>query len=163
MFTHPDQPVSRNYKTKEQAVVDFVRTVFPDIDWTQDRKVYDGCSKRRPDLTADLGHQVLFVEVDENQHTDYDCSCENRRIMELSQDTGHRPVVFIRFNPDGYVCRGQRIASCWGTTKQGICVVKQTKRGEWEARLAALLQSITYWCVHATDKTVEVVQLFYDC
>jgi hypothetical protein len=42
------------------------------------------------------------IEIDENQHVAYDCSCENKRIMELSQDVGHRPIVFIRFNPDGY-------------------------------------------------------------
>ena len=44
-----------------------------------------------------------IVEIDENQHIEYDCSCENKRIMELSQDVGHRPIIFIRFNPDDYL------------------------------------------------------------
>ena len=26
----------------------------------------------------------------------------NKRLMELSQDFAHRPIVFIRINPDGY-------------------------------------------------------------
>ena len=36
-----------------------------------------------------------------------DCSCENKRIMEISQDLGHRPIVFIRFNPDEYNKNGK--------------------------------------------------------
>ena len=67
-----------------------------------DKKIQDGCSTRRPDLFLDLGYQIIIIEIDENQHIDYDCSCENKRIMELSQDVGHRPIVFIRFNPDDY-------------------------------------------------------------
>ena len=43
-----------------------------------------------------------MVEVDENQHNNYDCSCENKRLMELAQDLGHRSMVVIRFNPDAY-------------------------------------------------------------
>jgi len=47
---------------------------------------------------CDLGTHILIVEIDENAHAVYDCSCENKRLMELSQDVGHRPIVFIRFN-----------------------------------------------------------------
>ena len=39
----------------------------------------------------------------------------NNRLMELSQDVGFRPIVFIRFNPDGY-----KITSCWYINKLGI-------------------------------------------
>ena len=103
-FIHlfPDEHVVRNYKTKEKAVVEFVMSQFPieKYTWIIDKKVSDGCSKKRPDLLLDLGYQVIIIEVDENQHTDYDCSCENKRLMELSQDVGHRPIIFIRFNPD---------------------------------------------------------------
>jgi hypothetical protein len=98
----PEKPVSRNYKTKEYAVVEFIKTSFPELSWVSDKKITDGCSKRRPDLFLDLGYQILIIEIDENQHLDYDCSCENKRIMELSQDVGHKPIVFIRFNPDEY-------------------------------------------------------------
>jgi hypothetical protein len=75
----PDKPVSHNYKTKEFAVVDFVKNKFPEITWISDKTVKDGCSRKRPDLLLDLGYQVLIVEIDENQHRDYDCSCENKR------------------------------------------------------------------------------------
>jgi len=54
-------------------------------------------------MLLDLGYHVIIVEVDENQHKKYDCSCSNKRIMELSQDVNHRPIVFIRINTDEYL------------------------------------------------------------
>ena len=49
-FVHmfPDDPILRNHKTKERAVVDHLRERFPDLDWTLDRAI--GPSRRRPDL-----------------------------------------------------------------------------------------------------------------
>ena len=159
---YPDKPAPRNYKTKEQSVADFVLNEFGQYDWITDKKIKDGCSKRRPDLLLDMGDQVIIVEVDENQHTDYDCSCENKRTMELSQDVGHRPMVFIRFNPDSYYENKKSISSCWRINDSGICVISKTKTKEWNDRLSALKHQIEYWCNNRTDKTVEIVQLFYD-
>ena len=158
----PDKPVSHNYKTKEFAVVEHIKSNFPNVDWIADKQVSNGCSRRRPDLLLDLGGQVLIVEVDENSHNTYDCSCENKRIMELSQDMGHRPIVFIRFNPDKYIKNGEIITSCWGVNKTGICVVKKSK--EWDSRLDILCRQIDYWInpENITDKTVEIIQLYYD-
>ena len=164
MNLFPDKPVARNYKTKEYSVVEFVKSSFPDITWTTDKIVSGGCSKRRPDLLLDLGYQIIIVEVDENQHTNYECSCENKRLMELSQDVGHRPIVFIRFNPDAYHKGNITIGSCWGHDKNGICGVKKSKKNEWNDRLTLLEEVITYWNNpnNRIDKTVEVIQLFYD-
>jgi hypothetical protein len=167
-FIHlfPDQPVTRNYKTKESATAQFITTNFQNFTWNLDKKVEDGCSRRRPDLMCDLGYQVIIVEVDENQHTDYDCSCENKRIMQLSQDIGHRPIIFIRFNPDTYInSNGDKITSCWGITpKTGILKIKNNKNDEWDKRLTVLKETIEYWTNedNKTEKIVEVIQLFYN-
>jgi len=160
----PDKPVSRNYKTKEYSVVEFVKTTFPNFEWKADRTINGGCSKRRPDLLLDLLYQIIIIEIDENQHTDYDCSCENKRIMELSQDVAHRPIVFIRFNPDDYIKNEKNITSCWGQNQKGICVVKKSKTAEWTQRLKALEEQIHYWTnpENATNKMIEIIQLFYD-
>ena len=165
-FIHmfPNKPVCRNYKTKEYAVVEYINQNYPHLNWVADKIISGGCSRRRPDLLLDLGYQVIIIEIDENQHIDYDCSCENKRIMELSQDMGHRPIVFIRFNPDDYQKDGKNITSCWCQNKKGICVVKKSKKTEWPERLATLKQAIDYWITPAniTNKTVETIQLFYD-
>ena len=164
MHLFPDKPVSRNYKTKEYAVGEFVKTTFQDLTWIADKQVSGGCSKKRPDLLLDLGNQILIIEVDENQHTYYDCSCENKRIMEISQDVGHTPIVFIRFNPDDYEENGTKISSCWGQDKNGICVIKKSKKCEWTQRLNTLKDQICYWTnpTNTTSKTIETIHLFYD-
>ena len=162
IYTFPDKPVTRNYKTKEKAVVDFVCERFPEHTWITDKKVNDGCSMRRPDILLDLGYQVLIIEIDENAHQDYDCSCENKRIMELSQDVGHRPIIFIRFNPDSYRKSDIKIPSCWEQNMNGICVVKYKE--DWEYRLNTLEAQIKYWTSinNSTNKIIETIQLFYD-
>ncbi len=157
-----DKPIIRNYKTKEKDVVDRIKQSFPDFTWVADKKVFDGCSRRRPDLLLDMGSHIIIVEVDENKHTDYDCSCENKRLMELSQDLQHRPIIFIRFNPDSYInSEGISIKSCWKLNKLGVITISKSKQTEWEERIDKLKQQIKYWVDNPTDKTIEIIELFY--
>jgi len=166
-FIHlfPEKPVARNYKTKERTVVEFVLKEFPQYPWINDKQIQGGCSRRRPDLLMDFGYQVIIIEIDENQHTgeNYgDCSCENKRMMLLSQDVGHRPIVFMRFNPDDYLNKDKNITSCFGIDKNGVCGVKKTKQKEWTHRLNILRENIQYWSNNKLEKTIEIIQLFYD-
>ena len=84
--------------------------------------------------------------------------------MELSHDVGHRPIIFIRFNPDKYIKNGSLISSCWTYNKKGICVIKKSKKKEWNERLNTLIETIKYWMdpLNQTNKTVEIIQLFYN-
>ena len=158
----PDKVMVRNYKTKENCVVDKIRDAFPDLSWIADKKVQDGCSKRRPDLLLDLGSHVLIIEIDEDKHSNYDCSCENKRLMELSKDLDHRPIVFLRFNPDSYIDENNiEISSCWTYNSSGIMRVSKKKEKEWNHRIDILLRQIQYWKNNETNKTIEIVQLFY--
>ena len=162
MLTYPDRPVSRNRKTKEKDIVDRIKSLFPDFDWKEDRKVSGGCSQKRPDLFLDMGSHVINVEIDENKHSSYDCICENKRMMEISQDIGGRPIIFIRFNPDGYEdVNGKKITSCWGLDCNNIMVLKKNKLNEWVERVNVLTNQIQHWVVFPTEKTIEIIQLFY--
>jgi hypothetical protein len=156
--TFPDKPISKNYKTKEMAVGDYIKEQFKDLTLIFDKQTQDSCSKRRPDILLDLGYQVIIIEIDENQHEDYQEICENKRTMEISQDLGHRPVVFIRFNPDAY----NNITSCWAPNKLGILTIKKSKQKEWSERLEKLKETVNYWLNNQTQKTINVVYLFYD-
>ena len=157
--TFPEKPVSRNYKTREQSVVDFVLKSFSDFTWVTDKIISDGCSRRRPDLLVDLGHQIIIIEIDENQHNNY--SCENKRTMEISQDLGFRPIIFIRFNPDSYFDQqGRQVPSCWGLNKNGIIVIKNKQ--DYENRLTTLKQQIQFWYKTISNKTITTVELFYN-
>ena len=157
----PDEKITTNYKTKEKEVTNFILDNFKDKTWINDKKISDGCSKRRPDLLLDLGYQIIIVEIDENQHIDYDCSCENKRIMEISQDLGHRNIVFIRFNPDDYInSKNIKINSCWKINNKGI--LKLENKYNWSCRLETLKEQINYWINNKTEKMVEIIQLYYD-
>jgi len=120
----------RNYKTKEKEVVDQITQTFADFTWVADKKVFDGCSRRRPDLLLDLGSHVVIIEIDEDKHTGYECSCENKRIMQISQDLHHRPVVFIRFNPDEYITpEGEYwFVLAGNSTNWGLFILQKTNK-----------------------------------
>ena len=164
-FVHlfPDEPAACNYKTKERAVDDFLSFAFPDKTIVFDKPIFGGCSKRRPDAIFDVGTHVIVQETDENQHEVYDCSCENKRICELWQDIGHRPLVFIRFNPDDYFdISGKHVTSCWGIDGRGMAAIKKSKNAEWAQRLNCLRDHIAYWLGITPEKSIEIIQLFYD-
>jgi hypothetical protein len=84
--------------------------------------------------------------------------------MEISQDLGHRPIIFIRFNPDEYLNENENITSCWTYNKYGISVVKKSKIKEWNERLIKLENEINYWLnpSNISDKTINIINLFYD-
>jgi hypothetical protein len=163
-FIHlfPDEKISRNYCTKERSVTTFIKNIFPNYDWIFNKTIPDGCSKRRPDIYLDLGSHVLIVEIDENQHIDYGCSCETKRLMELSQDILYRPLICIRFNPDSYQDhKNITIKSPWTYTKTGLVNISSKNELLWNNRLEILKNTIEYWIKNNSDKTIEIIHLFY--
>jgi len=70
--------------------------------------------------------------------------------------------VFVRFNPDDYLDGETNITSCWGSSNRGICQIKKSKTTEWNRRLSSLQSVIDYWINNPTEKTVEIIQLYYD-
>jgi len=164
-FIHmfPEEKVSRNYKTKEYSVFEYIKENFKDKNWINDKKIYEGCSKKRPDILLDLGYNILIIEIDENQHTTYENICENKGLMEISQDLGHRPIIFIRFNPDSYIdVNGVKIKSCWGLDGYGLCSIKN--KNNWNERLIKLKEKVEYWMdeKNKSNKTIKIENLFYD-
>ena len=160
MHEFPNKKITRNYKVKENEVLTFVQEKFLSCTVVWDKRFEDGCSAQRPYAKIDLKYKVIIVEVDKNQHQTFDCSCENKRLMQLSHDVGHRKIVFIRFNPDEYI--GVKINTCFFWTKLGLLVIPKSKQAEWENRLNVLHDTIKYWLENKTNKTVEIVHLFYD-
>ena len=114
-------------------------------------------------MLLEFGNKVIIIECDENSHKRYDCSCENKRIMEISQDVNHRPIIFIRFNPDSYIDKdNEKINSCFTVNKLGICVINKKHQKSWTERLTNLENTIQYWIENDSDKTVENVFLYFD-
>lgn len=161
----PDKPISRNFKVKENEIVEQIikSNDLPECKWSKDKTIQGGCSKRRPDLFCDLVSHNIIVEIDENCHSTYEEKCENKRIMEISRDLAHRPIVFIRFNPDAYTNKnGDKISSCWRQYKNGLCGVPKNKKEEWDKRIEVLIKEIKKWFDVVPDKTITIVNLFFD-
>ncbi len=159
MYLFPDEPITKNFKLKEKHVMDFIKDNFPNEKMTFD-KIIGGCSRRRPDCFIEKEEYIIVIECDENQHQDY--SCENKRIMEISQDVAHRPVIFIRFNPDSYKDEfGKTKHSCFKNHKTLGIDIKSKK--EWNHRIALLKSRIDYHLNTDTleRKTIDIEYLFF--
>ena len=156
-FKHPDDPRIRNYKTKEDAYMYALLEKFPQF--KLDKTIDGGCSKRRPDGFLDLLTHIIIIEIDENEHKSYDDTCNNRRTMELSQDVDHRPIVFIRLNPDGYTLNDKRMKGSFSLTKATgeLKVVKK----EFNKRLNSLIESVETYTIAKPEKTISVEYLYF--
>ena len=162
-FIHlfPDVEITRNYKTKEKHIVDNIINKFSNFTWITDKKIQDGCSNRRPDLVVDFGFNILIIEIDENQHRNY--NCENKRTMQISQDFNHRPIILIRFNPDNYTNnKNENVLGCFKCDNKGLLIVRNKK--DFEKRLKVLYKQIEYWSneKNINEKTLHIINLFYD-
>lgn len=161
MFMYPDEKVSRNYKIKEKHMTDFIQQEFQNETLTFDKQVDGGCSRRRPDCYIDKYTHVIIIECDEIQHTDYEQSCEDRRTMQLFQDFGSRPMVFVRFNPDAYYDDNKKVKSCFNIHKTlGIQILN--KKSNWNDRLEKLKETINKWLVNIPEKELTTEFLFFD-
>jgi hypothetical protein len=153
-----------NYRTKENNVSEYLLEFFKNEKLIINKKIYDGISKRRPDIMFELKTHNIIIEIDEDQHQYYECICENKRIMEISQDLKHKPIIFIRFNPDNYIDNnGNKVNSCWTINKQsGILFVCSENKKQWEIRLEILKTTIQYYLDNEIEQMIDIIYLFYD-
>jgi hypothetical protein len=167
----PNEPVYRNYKTKEKCIAGLISTHFPDKKWIFDKTIN---LNRRPDIFLDMDTYVIIIEIDEHQHRNNTTNCEQIRLNELFIDlntrqvtTGNatRPIVCIRFNPDEYIdSDGNKIKSPWvphGNT--GILYIPKENILEWDNRTNVLLQRIQYWIINnPLNEPLTIEHLFFD-
>lgn len=67
-----------------------------------DRQIDGGaCGKERPDFMWETPSHCVILEVDEFQHKNTPCECEQVRMANVTSSLG-MPCLWIRFNPDEY-------------------------------------------------------------
>ena len=156
-YMNPDTEIPRQFKIKEHHVRDYLKEEFKEtITMEFDKKVEDGCSRRRPDVKIDFGEFVMIIEVDENRHANY--SCENKRMMEIFRDCGSRNMVLIRFNPDSYKEKGKTHKGAFEITEKGNLSVK---KAEFQRRMWEMVVIIEKYKKIPPKKEITVEQLFY--
>ena len=144
---HPLTKISRNYKTKEFAVCEFLKKHFPDFTIIHDKKTE--CSLYRPDFLIDYGSHCIIIEVDEDKHASYNSSCQNKRNMTIFNDLGNRPLIMIRFNPDKH----NKTPSCWRDGK----IIHQK---DWDYRLSILKETVLK-NLKKPSSDFKIEELFY--
>ena len=157
--TFPDAEIKRQFKLKEHHLRDELKKYYDSVILIFDKRVDNGCSLRRPDVRIECFTHTIIIECDENKHQGY--SCENKRIMELFQDLGNRPIIFLRFNPDSYTDAksGNCIAGCFNKTTN---INNSIQRKEWNRRILCLKERIDYHLDNIPTKEVTVEHLFYE-
>jgi hypothetical protein len=154
-ITYPEINLPRRYKLKENHMVESLKEHFPDVKFHFDTSVDGGCSRRRPDVRIEKFIYTIIIECDENRHLGYDEICDNKRTMEIFQDLGNRPIIFIRFNPDKYIEDGETIPSCFDGTK--------LNKKEWNKRIKELVKTINKYYIldEIPEKEITMEYLFY--
>jgi hypothetical protein len=110
-----------------------------------DRTIEQGsCGKERPDFVWDASTHKVILEVDEYQHNDRPCECEQTRMVNVTQSFG-MPCLWIRFNPDDY--RGQKSSL--------------KERDRRDLLLRVLAQSLSE-SPESSSETLRVKHLFFD-
>jgi len=71
--------------------------------FVHDRRVEDGCSRKRPDFLFDMGAFVVVLEVDENQHEAYQCSSCAAGAIVIDTSLGAQ-APHVRPAPDFITC-----------------------------------------------------------
>lgn len=97
-----DYNYKKVHKIQEEKILAFLKANQLQYIYN-DEKVKEGCSLYRPDFVFDNETFMVVLEIDEHQHESYSKNCELARMVQLFQDFGGIPVVFIRFNPDSYI------------------------------------------------------------
>lgn len=160
-FTFPNEKITRNYRSKEREVVNFIKTNYTSSEIIFDNCINGGCSSKRPDILFKYNDYVIIVEVDENQHRYNDKIYEIERVNILMSDINDKKMVLIRFNPDSYKIKDKMVPSCWKMNKEsGILSIINKK--QWNIRLNKLKEEIdTYINMDIIDP-FYVVKLYYD-
>lgn len=129
---NPDIKIKKRYKTKELLLSESLKKMNLGVDFIQDKKIDGGCSRRRPDFLFDLLTHTIIVECDENNHRDYNITCEIAKLNETFTDLADRPMILIRFNPDKCKENGK---SCFD--RECKLIIK-----EWNRRIKILKKEL---------------------
>ena len=90
-------------RTNERSVLKILEENFAEYPFSSNcvfpQDTSCALAKYRPDFTFDRGSYYVIIECDEDAHSQYDITCERKRMYEITGGLG-LPVIFVRYNPD---------------------------------------------------------------
>jgi hypothetical protein len=162
IYIFPDSKFIRDYGTREAKISEFIKETYKDLNITYNKTVKGGCSNHRPDIFIDCLTHSVIIEVDEHQHKakSYTPECEIRRINNLFTDLADRPIIFMRFNPDSYITKNNKLKkSCFEYTEdRELPKVNKTL----QIRLKKLKEEIQKNIDNIPNEHIKIIKLYYD-
>jgi hypothetical protein len=168
VYKYPNSEYANRYIVRKQ---DKIHSIFKDISIIQwdscDKKIEGTCNKRRPDYFKDLFTHCIILEIDENQHKNYNKEDEIERLKQLYIGLGKRKLVVIRFNPDSYIKNNKKYNSMFSyTTKNGFLKINEKMcRNRLKIVNTTLSLCVDYNNVEkmcGNNKEVIEIKLYYD-
>ena len=156
-YYYPNDEIPRRYKLKQHYFNEKLIEEFGVNFFQYDKKIKCGCSGRRPDWFIDCYKYSIIIELDEDQHK-YE-SCDEKRMMELFQDLGNRPLVLIRINPDKYKGKTKKRKGCFDFDEKNILICNEKK---FNKRFNILVKMIKYYIDNEPEKEITMEKLFFD-
>jgi len=104
MCSYCEPSLYLKYTKRKEKIVKDLLDVHGLVPTRQDQVAFDTtlCGRERPDFFFDAGTHVVILEVDEGQHKDRQCACEQARMVNVTQGLGGLYVRWLRYNPDGF-------------------------------------------------------------
>jgi len=125
------------------------------FDFIHDQVIEGGCSKRKPDLRLECLTHSIVIEIDENQHEDY--KCEEKRLMQIFEDLGNRPLVVLRLNPDA---GGVKVPGLFTFDTDNLILEMDSE--QVKQRVYTLSQRIRYHVENIPTKEITIEKLYYN-
>jgi len=163
-YFHNPSKKPKRLKVKEEEVLNYLKQEFKDIEMITDKALIgDGlCLKNRPDVLIHLNKHSIIIEIDEEQHKYYNLICDEARINNI-QEALDRPIIIIRFNPDGYIENGKKVLSCFkNDVKTGMRTIPKNQEQNWNNRLVKLKDTLAFSLEDYTDDPIRIIKLFYN-
>ena len=163
-YFHNPHKKPKRFKVKEEEVLNYLKQEFKDIEMITDKALIgDGlCLRNRPDVLIHLNKHSIIIEIDEEQHKYYNLICDEARINNI-QEALDRPIIIIRFNPDGYIENGKKIKSCFNIDKKtGMRTIPKNQEQNWNNRLVKLKDTLAFSLDNYKDEPIRIIKLFYD-
>ena len=139
-YCNPD--TKKRHNTSEMKVVEFLKTTEYSS-FIHNQSIGFVCGNYRPDILYDCLTHFVVIEIDEQQHRQYEKKCEYSRMLNIEQSLG-LPTVFIRYNPHKYIVDGK------------------PKHDKDHQRFPTLLQTLSHEINNIPQKNTKVVYLYYD-
>ena len=156
-------------KSREIHFHKLIKAGFPSLKFSYNKAQPNNCKQTRyPDWSKDFKSFFLVVECDEHQHRGKAYSCEEKRTCQIFDNSGQRPTVFVRFNPDAYRrSDGAKVRGCFEEffnkelSKMEVIINTKEVQRRWK-QIKECIKVYTDNLENPPTRAITVHKLFYD-